>query len=291
MAGNDLSNASGLDGTTGWATTAGSVSVDETTLGGPGRGVLQAGAFGLSVGATLVLSSTGVAVVAGAMVEIAGLYSGNASTELALAIYSGSTLLSRTVIAPVRTSTQTPRLGVPSRMAFAYGLLAAPATGTAKLEVKTTSAGGATNVYLSKPYLDAAWDDRRGYVWDPGVTANADLTSLRRWPSTLPPVLLEGYSTKATAIRQGWSSDSDIEATTRMAGSSRCKLQGQMRLTLENYADLVDFCEASDDQFLFVRPDTQQLCLAQWLKDGQPDGAPIGTGDFMVTVGLQLEVL
>lgn len=296
MSGNALSNASLLDGVTSWTATAGALSVDEGVVGGaqrggPGRAVLVASRTA-TVGQTAGALSTGVAVTAGVLIEVAALYGSSGASELALAIYSGSTLISRTVITPRRLSAAVSRLGVPARLNWAYDLIAAPATGLAKIEVKgTATAAGVLEAWLSKPYLDPAWVSRPGYVWDPGVTLNVDIAALRRWPATLPPILLEGYDPAQTPLRAGWSSDTARESTSRIAGTSATKMRGQMRLSLEALTDLEQFASDGDDAFLFVRPDTQQLCRAQWLADGHPDPTPTGLGTHMVAIGLQLEVL
>lgn len=291
MAGNGLINASGLDGASGWTALSGAMSVDETSRGGPGRAVLIA-TRSATVGQTTGLRSVAVAVVAGAQVEVAGLYGSNGASELALAIYSGATLLSRTVVTRRRTAIGVSRMGVPERLNAAYDLIAASHTGDAKLEVLATAGGsGSLEAWLSKPYLDGTWQERPTYVWDPGSHANADLSGLRVWPASLPPVLLEGFDAQPTPLRSGWVSDGGRELTQRMAGSSATQMRGRMSLSLEQLTVLEAFNEDSEEAFLFVRPDTQQLCLAQWLADGAPASAPNGAGRHYASFGLQLDVL
>ena len=291
MAGNGLLNASGLDGASGWAALSGAMSVDESSRGGPGRAVLIASRTA-TTGQTVGLRSSSVAVVAGAQVEVAGLYGANGSSELALAIYSGATLLSRTVVTRRRAAIGDSRLGVPERLNAAYDMVTASHTGDAKLEVLATAGGaGSLQAWLSKPYLDATWASRPTYVWDPGLHANADLAGLRVWPPSLPPVLLDGYNADPTPLRSGWAADNGRELTQRQTGMAATKMYGRLALSLEGLTVLQTFCEASDAAFLFVRPDTQQLCLAQWLADGAPSSSPNGVGRHYADFGLQLDVL
>ncbi|KQV66643.1 hypothetical protein [Caulobacter sp. Root343] len=295
MAGNDLTNASFLDGTGGWTAVGGTLSVDEGQAGrgGKGRAVLVASRVATSGGQTAGARSTGVAVTAGQTLEVAGLYgSTGASVELALAIYSGVTLISRTVLPKIRSAAGVCRQGAPELLNAAYALMAAPQTGLASVEVVATSGGaGAFEAWLSKPYLDAVWEDRKAYVWDPGLFANPDLSAMRRWPAHFPPILLEGYGNQKTKIREAFSGDSDREGTLRKAGLPAINVTGRMHMTLAQYADLEDFHTASDDPFLFVRPETAQLCRATWRADGNPDDEPTGVGTVYGMIGLQLVVL
>lgn len=291
MAGNDLTNASFLDGTGGWTGVGGALTVDEGQAGrgGKGRAVLVATSSGSTAGAR----SGGVAVTAGQILEVAGLYgSTGASVELALAIYSGASLVSRTVLPKIRSAAGVCRQGAPELLNAAYALMAAPASGLASVEVVATSGGAGTfEAWLSKPYLDAVWQDRKAYVWDPGLFANDDLAAMRRWPAQFPPILLEGYGAQKTPIREAWTGDGGREGSLRKAGLPAVKMTGRMRLPRAQYSDLEDFHTASDEPFLIVRPDTDQLCKASWLADGDPNNEPTGVGDVYASFGLQLVVL
>jgi hypothetical protein len=295
MAGNGLTNASFLDGVGAWTAVGGTLSVDEGApgRGGQGRAVLTATRNATAGGQTAGARSQGIAVVAGRMLEVACLYGSTATNvEAALAVYSGATLLSRTVLPRGWIADGPSRHGAPETLNSAYALMAAPNTGDAKIEVVATSAAaGAMEAWLSKPYLDGAWQDRKTYVWDPGAFDNIDLAGYRVWPPAFPPVLLEGYSAKKTPIREASTGDGGREETIRKAGIAATRLTGRMRMTRALYADLEAFFGASDQPFLFVRPDTAQLCKATWLADGEPDTEPTGVGDVYASFGLQLVVL
>lgn len=295
MAGNDLTNASFLDGTGGWTAIGGTLTVDEGQAGrgGKGRAVLVASRTASGSGQTAGARSDGVAVTAGQTLEVAGLYgSTGASVELSLAIYSGATLVSRTVLPKIRSAAGVCRQGAPELLNAAYALMAVPASGLASVEVVATSgAAGAFEAWLSKPYLDAVWEDRKAYVWDPGLFANEDLAAMRRWPAHFPPILLEGYGGKRTPIREAWTGDGGREGTLRKVGLPAVKVTGRMHMTVAQYSDLEDFHTASDAPFLFVRPETAQLCQATWLADGEPDDEPTGVGTVYGAIGLQLVVL
>lgn len=294
MAGNDLKNASFLDGTGGWTGVGGALSVNENGVrGGKGRAVLVSTRTATGAGQTAGARSDGVAVTSGQVVEVAALYgSTSEAVEVALAIYSGATLLSRTVIPRQRRADGACRQGAPETLNFAYAKMTAPETGDAKIEILATAAGaGAVEAWLSKPYLDVACEARPHYVWDPGGFDNADLASLRRWPALFPPVLLEGYNAAPTPIRDAFSGDAQREESRRLAGMPATRMYGRLKLTRAQLADLQDFHRDSDAPFLFVRPDTAELCKATWLKDGDPTSEPNGLGEFYVSIGLQLVVL
>lgn len=296
MAGNDLTNASFLDGTPGWTAVGGAtLSVDEGQAGrgGKGRAVLIAARTASGAGQQAGARSGGVAVTAGQILEVAGLYgSTGASVELALAIYSGASLISRTVLPKVRSAAGVCRQGAPELLNFAYAQMAAPASGQASVEVVASSGGaGAFEAWLCKPYLDAVWQERRAYVWDPGLFANEDLGSMRRWPAQFPPILLEGYGAQKTPIREAWTGDGGREGSLRKAGLPAVKMTARMKMTRAEYSDLEAFYAESDEPFLFVKPVTDQLCKATWLADGDPTDEPTGMGDLYASIGLQLVVL
>jgi hypothetical protein len=293
MAGNDLTNASFLDGTGGWTAVGGALSVNENGVrGGKGRAVLVSTRTA-TAGQTAGARSDGVAVASGALIEVAALYgSTSENVEAALAIYSGATLLSRTVIPRQRLAEGACRQGAPETLNFAYAQMTAGATGDAKIEVLATAAGsGVIEAWLSKPYLDGTYEPRKHYVWDPGEFDNVDLAGFRRWPALFPPVLLEGYNATPTPIRDAFSGDAQREESRRLAGMPATRMNGRFKLTRAQLADLQDFHRDSDAPFLFVRPDTAELCKATWLKDGDPTSEPNGLGEFYVTIGLQLVVL
>ncbi|MEH0194578.1 hypothetical protein V7S57_02465 [Caulobacter sp. CCNWLY153] len=293
MAGNDLTNASGLDGPTGWTGINGAVAIDESVRGAPGRAVIWAGRTATGAGQTVGAYSGSVAVAAGALVEVAGMYGASSNVaELALAIYSGATLVSRTIIPRSRDGAGGCRFGASERLHAAYSLMVAPAAGQARLEVVGTAGGaGALEAWLTKPYLDGAWEPRPSYVWDPGAHLNADLSGLRRWPPSMPPILLDGYSPDVTPLRGGVKGDSGRTFTRRLAEDSAERLEAQLRLDMEQLTELKAFAKESEARFLFVKPDTQELCKAMFVDGGDPVGKPNGVGGYLTSFVLEMEIL
>ncbi len=290
--GNALKNAGFVDTHTDWAQTgSATLAVDETTRGAPGRAVLTLSRTASGSGQAATAYGLAGAVTAGDPIEAFGLYGASgAAAELAVAIYSGGgSLLSRTVVPQMRAAQGTARRGVASTMAYGYLLTTAAATGTARLELKTTSAAaGATVGWLAKPYLDKAYVARPYPVFDPGAHTNVDL-QLPVWPSSLPPISDEGYSATPTDVAGEFATDSGVPIYPRRTGAPWWMVRGQM-LCDPLQQDALDTFFRDARKFWFVRPDTGDLCIARWTKDGTPRPARQVPGKAYVAVGLLLQV-
>lgn len=276
MAGNQLANAAFLEGAANWTAVSGALSVSESGRGGPGRAVLVSAQGAISAG---------VAVSAGATIEAAGLF-GDTGGAAALRVVINSGGSTAQLDLPVdRVGRGPARHGAANTLSFAYGQVTAPISGQACLVVV-----GSGEVWLSKPYLDASPPVRDAYQWDPGVFSSPDLVGYARWPVHLPPVLLEGFEAKATPIRKALGADAQRETTQRIAGTPAYRMAGRLRVNQAELYDLELFHETTD-VFLMTRPDTGQLCRAQWIAEAGPAPEPTGIGDFYVGFGVELEVL
>lgn len=286
--GNGIKNAGLLDGVTDWSATAGAVrTVDDEVIGGPGRNVLTVTKT-LTTGQSISAWSTGLAVTAGQVLEVFAL-SGNSEaglTDLTLQVLDGGgTVIGSTPIALRRRGAGVPRRGLSVSFNDHFGKVAAPATGTARLLATSVAAANAPHqLYLTKPYLAPA---RAGLArWDPGAHSNPDL-DLPIWPADLPP--FRSVSPEPYANRKSFAGDVGIPGNTKLYGGPlHHAMRGQMRLTLET-ADVLDaFFESDAEPFYIVRPDTEQLCMAEWLDTGAPKPAEQRGRFTFVEVGLHI---
>jgi hypothetical protein len=288
---NQVQNAGGLDGVTGWSATSGAAkSIDEAVLGGPGRAVIKA-AKALTAGQGLALWSEGFAVTAGQVIEAAGAI-GNSEgglPGLALEIVDGGGAVLSSTPLPVSApdSAGGPRRGLAATFAQAYGRVTAPASGTARLRATSTATIGATHqLALLRPFLDRPGSARRS-AWDPGPHLNPDL-QLPTWPASLPG-LRRNLQVAPYANRVAFAGEAGIPSTDKLYGGSlQVAVTAQLGLDPEQ-ADVLDqFFLASTGPFFFLRPDTDQLCYAQWLAEGAPRPAGYSGVNPLVEVGLHL---
>ena len=270
--GNRISNATGLDGVTGYAAATGT---DEVTVGAPGRIVI--------VG-TSGLSSPGVAVVAGEVVDAFAHFAA-AGGAAVLELVVGATVIP----VPIKRTRQgAPRRGLPRAFDFGRIRVAAPASGTAFLRVTGPGA-----CYLLKPFIDAPVDYDRPSAWQAGPHANPDL-NLFAWPSKLPVVQADGFQVRPTPTRKAFSADAGVPITRQISSTTRYVLAAELVLTLEERDRLERFAEITrgenGEPFYFVRYDTQQVCRAYWMEDGDPADAGTRAGGRRTGFSLLLEV-
>ena len=288
--GNGIKNAGLLDGVTDWSATAGAVrTVDDATIGAPGRNVLVVTKT-LTTGQAISAWSTGLAVTAGQIIEIFAL-AGNSEaglTGLTLQVLDGGgAVIGSTAIAQRRRASGAPRRGLSIAFNDHFGKVAAPATCTARLLATSTATANASHqLCLTKPYLGLAGAGLAR--WDPGAHTNPDL-DLPIWPAALPP--FRSVSPEPYANRKPFAGDAGIPSSAKLyAGPLHHALRGQMRLTLETADVLAAFFESDAEPFYIVRPDTEQLCMAEWLDSGAPKpGEQRGRFTF-VDVGLHIWV-
>lgn len=288
--GNALKNAGLLDGITGWSPFPGGVlAVDESVLGAPGRAVLAvtgAGAAGSPGGAYSDL------VAAAASVEA---YAGFVATQpdwrvdVQFVAADGNTQVAVLPVPIVRNPIGNAARGLPATFARAYARLAAPA-GAAKMRLRAYSmlSGGGYAATLLKPYLAPAPADPRPTLWDPGSHNNPDL-QLPAWPSALPPFQADAMA-QPIANAKAWTGDQGIPVREDLYRALHFEYRPRMRLDIGGQDTLEQFFERQRDPFYVVRPDTDQLCVADWLADGAPKPVSINGPWTMVEVGLHLEV-
>lgn len=252
---NELLNATFLDGVTSWTGAASAVA--QAGVGARGR---------------LVLTSNGQILSAArplngrAGVWVAGTFTG---TGLGVRFLTAGGATVQNLEVPMRrVADGPPSRGRPAGFNFAKGYVSAPGTAT-QFALYVT---GATT-RLTKPYASA--DGLEPCVWQAGPHSNLDL-NYPSWPAHLPPIMDEGLQFDPIPTRKGFSGDAGVEATRRITRTRRYNMTGQIGLTTGERDDLMDFFDANPGKFWFTRPDTRELCLAQWLSDGEPvDGGQL----------------
>ena len=274
--GNKVLNASGLDGLADWT---GSTSVDEATIGAPGRVVL--------VSSSGSLRSSSTPVVAGALVEAAGAYQATGGgAVLEVEFLDVSLAVIEAAVVPVkRYPSGSPRRGIASTFVLARGRLVAPVGAvTARLRARGTG-----TVYLLRPWLETVLYGRDGSTWQTGLHTNSDL-ALSSWPTKLPPLEEGAFSVDPIPTRKSFAGDTGVPMTRQMTSTSRYMLRGALRLNAEEQDRLDDFFNLADSPFWFTRQDTLQLCRAYWTADGEPAYSGLVRGRRRASFTLLLEV-
>lgn len=289
---NEILNATGLDGVTDWRSSlAGTLTTDDSLVGRDGVIVLAATKLAAVAGAKVDLETSAVHVTQGERLEIFVHFAaagGRAALELTIA--SGSPvgpIIARRQILPLRPSLRTPRRGIPGEFNIAYARFPALATGYARLRVVATAYGGHDlAAYAMRPFLAAGDIPAARQSWAPGLHTNADL-ALPSWPSWLPSVAGQ-YQADPLGRRSSFAGDSKVPIYRQVSETTRWIGRGTYALDTRERDLLSQFYEATSGPFYFVRPDTAQLCRAQWT-DKEPTDS--GTGaDRRTEVELLLEV-
>ena len=273
---NKVLNASGLDGVTDWT---GATSVDETTIGAPGRVVL--------VSSSGSLRSTTTPVEPGAVIEAAGAYQATGGgAVLEVEFLDVSLAVIETTAVPVkRYPSGSPRRGIASTFALARGRLLVPVgAATARLRARGTG-----TVYLLRPWMETVLYGEFGSTWQTGQHSNPDL-ALSSWPTKLPPLDEGGYSVDPIPRRKSFAGDAGVPMTRELSSTPRYMLRGSLRLDAEEQDRLEDFFALADSPFWFTRQDNLQLCRAYWTADGELAFAGLVRGRRRVTFTLLLEV-
>lgn len=269
---NELLNATGLDGTTNWTAGAGGVSIRDGGLGGHGRLVISGGGS---------LESDRIPLNGRTNVWAMAHYLG---TQLVVRFSDGAGATVQDVQVPVQRGPQGPaERGRPGGFFFAKGLIPAPA-GATHYAIRLTGSGA---VRLLKPYASA--DGLEPCLWQAGPHANPDL-NYPRWPAHLPAPMDEGLQFDPIPTRKGYSGDSGVEATRRITRTRRYRMAAQLSLTTAERDVLMDFFDDHPGKFWFTRPDTREVCLAQWLAEGEPVDAGQLPGRRRTQIKLQLVV-
>lgn len=259
MAGNLLRNAGLLDQVADWSSGGGALTVNETTIGAPGRAVLVTGAGGAA--------TSRVDVIAGEVLEISALAGSDGDPpRVEFVVFDGGGAVIYATVIPYRRLAQgRGRRGLISTFNDAYARLTVPVTGRAWISF--TSFGGVmSQIYAMRPYIG-----RPGLApmrWDPGAHGNPDL-QLPVWPADLPSFRGQVTADPITNLK-AFAGDVGIPANTRLYGELRHQYRGQMRLSPEQDDVLTSFYRSGAQRFFMVRQDTAELCIAEWLADGVP---------------------
>lgn len=288
---NLIDNAAGLDGVTSWSASAGATrAIDWSDLGGPGRAAIVA-SKALSIGQTVALWSDVAAVTSGEALDVAAGVANSDGGAIVLQVEIVDGGGARIGLVNIPTSAPAyaggPRRGLAETYRAARTRFASPATGFARLLATSTAAGAGTHrLALLKPLLArpvGRWPAR----FDPGEHVNIDL-QLPAWPSILPAFRrdLQGRPYPSLAAFAG---DAGIPANASINGGDDATLTGRMSLNPIE-ADALDqfYRQTRTGVFYIVRPDTDQLCMAEWLAEGAPALAGYSGINVVMEVGLHI---
>jgi hypothetical protein len=275
--GNQVSNATFLDGTTGWASPGG-LAVDEDVRGAPGRAVLRAG------GASALLTSTAALLTGGTSLRAFAHHSTGSRIGIRFQDAGGATV--QDFVLPLERSGQgSPRRGLLGTYAFSSAVLPVPVGATKWLFYFSSAIA---NPVLMKPY--GSDDGRPAPLWQPGPHANADL-NLPAWPAQFPFPAADTVQVDPIPTRKSFMGDQGVPSTRRITLTQRWKFMAEYSLTAEGRDDLDQFFASVAGPFWFTRPDTRQLCQAVWLEDGEPADRGLENGKRKTQVGLLLKVV
>lgn len=248
---NGILNASGLDGATGFAGT--NVAADNAVLGAEARIVITADAN---------LASANVNLAGAAGVYAFGMFAGDG---LAVRFRNGVGVIGDYPL-PTLRQPASPTRGIARTFGFASGYIAAPVGATQWALVE--SGGGEAAMF--RPYgMGTSAAARRPRTWSPGDHANPDL-DLAAWPDLLPNAEADGFALEPIPLRKSFVGDSGIPTTRRVASTSARFATVTLALNAVDRDILEQFWRANHDEFWFVRPDTGDLCIAEWADDGDP---------------------
>lgn len=278
---NILKNASLLDGTNGFAAVGGAIAVDEDTLGAPGRAAL-------AVTGGTGARTTAQAVTAGLAYDCHGYWWSAGAGSLSVDWMNGATVVRSDILPVLQAGKGTAQWGVRSTYNRSYARITAPVgASSARLSLASTTSGALVKPFIGRPGLV----DNQLH-WDPGPSDNSDLDAILAWPTDVPSPSWDSYGAAPTSVRKAFEADSAIPQANRTGTVERTQMKCVLRLTDLQVAILGRFHrDCGDAPFYMVRPDTDELCFAQWLADGAPalqSLIPGGGGNY--AVGLLLAV-
>lgn len=300
---NRLTNAGFLELTAGWTGSAGlGLSIDETVRGSPGRCALVATGTSGGAGFMTVQPATGQrpTVTAGEVLEIsaavlARVAGADATPDVRVVFRtSGGTQVSAEAIAvtsPALIQHGAGKGGLRETYFRAYARLTVPATATtAALEVRASASGSgqAVEIAVVKPFLDVVPIGRvTPIAWDPGQHSDDDL-ELPSWPQTLRPFQAQAGAEPQRATEEFGDGPGRPQQRPTAVDPAR-RLTGRLRCDAVERETLESFWRATRDDFWFVEPDSDRLCVASFAADGAPRAGEVRGPTTMMDVALWLE--
>lgn len=249
---NRISNATGLDGVTGYAGGAG-LAVDDSVLGAPNRLVITAAADG-------DLRTSAAAVTAGETIEAFAHHPFGGGIAVRFYTAGDAAVGAPVMLTRKANPMRSPKRGIAATFAFSRGRLVVPATATKA--VLALPAGLQSVDALFRPFLGDP-----GECWRPGSHLNPDL-EIPSFPPLEPQ--RDGFALEPIPLRKSFAGDAGIPTSRRVAAASRRFVVVEYALDALGRDDLDSFWRANHDEFFFVRPDNGDLVIAEWADDGDP---------------------
>lgn len=285
--GNGLWNAGFLQGADHWTTVGGgSLSVDETVRGAPGRAVLKATRLAATAGLTAPVEpipADRVAVSAGETVEFAAAALGllgiveAPAMPRAFAVFHGAAgaILETRPLIVRQPEINAHGLGLAGVRPSFYTVQqreivpAGATTATLRVEAVSVLANQTVAVLLLKPMVARVPAGRSvPMLWDPGQHSDDDL-KFAAWPAVLRP-FRGGGGGEVQPGRVEYQSGAGRPKSRRVALDPVRKFMGQVRCDGIERATLEQFWREGPGDFWIVEPDTDRLCVASWAADGAP---------------------
>lgn len=273
-----------LDGVSGWSAASGSLSIDESTFGAPGRLVLVVSQT--SDGQPVGVNSDAMTLAAGQSFFIR-LGIGSTSGEPAQVTLeaSGQTPIQ---IPRRRAAVRPPGRALADGMDWHVAQGAVPAAGNWSLKVKGAGpTTGPRKLALFQPQVTEARADGLPPPFDPGPHATTDL-NLPSWPVVLRPFLGDSSPTPMPS-RSTFQTADGFNRSRRLFVDPPVNFRGLLRCDAAEADALEAFHrDLGTGAFYLVRPDTGQLCVATWMADGAPRPTDFRGPTTIYEVGLQL---
>lgn len=260
---NLLSNATGLDGVTGWTSPGGAVTVDSSVVGAPNR---------------IAFVGSGASLYAEA--DVSGLTSIFARLDhrrghiASVAFYNGGGAVGAPIALPVRrVGRGDPSRGVAGTFSASWGAVALPG-GATVARLVSAPLGAAPGAPVAFRPMIAAGEQ----CWRPGEHLNPDL-ELPSWPASLPNPDPSSLELEPISIRKGFEGDAGVPITRRVSSVSRRFASFDLVLDALERDALDQFWRDNHPEFWFIRPDNGDLCVAEWAADGDPsDSGSVASG-------------
>jgi hypothetical protein len=287
--GNRIVNASGLDGVTGYQSIGlvappRVISIDDSNLGAEGRlAIVSSGAALAGAPALSGIRTDEVAVVAGETLDAFTHFrtvGGTPSVWIQwIDIAHDATTSSPLEITPPRSPPFGALRGRPGGFSFAALRTVVPVGAAfARLTVACVlpQVGDAAAAILVKPFLGPPTLRGRRAAWTPGPHLNPDL-ALPAWPDILPPAEADSFNYEPVPTRRAFAGETGVPINRPTGANGWGYASFTMVLNAEQF-DALGALSRTGGEFWYVRPDTAELCVAEFAEDGDPrdNGGHIG---------------